>query len=273
MFNIGKEAPVFAHEYLQQAPNTQPTEHFQPIKGPKDQFGNVIFSSPSLAYYDKNLKETKAALLVSESGQRLIKNHSGLLQSIDQGLRHLSYGLPSRFKQQVDLKSGGTLERYLSGDLSQVFLCRLEGQKLIVKIPVSGKSRKKILSIQNPPSQPYIDEMLQIQTLADTFQEELQTAKMRFPNFFFTSSHVLCQEFIEKASSPESSFDLNSRRLQLLETMQTYVYSNSNSLWQGIMTDWTSQLSEMTKIYKPNCIEEPGGFLVLVDPFFFQSKK
>ncbi len=85
----------------------------------RDRFGNRAFASSELAYRDREGKETKSALLVSQAGERFLKENSGILHELDRALKmEMEKTRDARFKESHDLGSGRSLQYLGSGGQS-----------------------------------------------------------------------------------------------------------------------------------------------------------
>lgn len=111
-------------------------EYFQPVNnGARDQFGNRRFTSPGFSYQDQLNRRIESTLLVSPSGENLIKSKPGILSFIDRGLGKILDGYDGRRGFNFhDLTRGNTNISYLiHGSQSLVFLLSVEGQQYVLK--------------------------------------------------------------------------------------------------------------------------------------------
>lgn len=227
--------------------------------------GNRIFTSPNLAYYDREEDLVKAAILVSSEDESFIKKHRGILNLIDKGLRLMEHSLePGTFKErnEVVLEEGIEIKRISRGGQSNVYLLTVDGEKYVIKTHIP----RKIGS--GDVRQPYINEMLQVQLLKRDLGNELEKLGVVLPTFLFASGQVVCVKF-EEGERPEEH-ELINILPPLVEKIRNYIANQirqGNSLFQNIDLDLVSDLERKIKV--ENFIKRPDGKFVLIDPFFY----
>jgi hypothetical protein len=227
-------------------------KHFTPVNGLVDRFGNRIFRSGRLIYTDRSRSSVRAALLVSHSGKELISSSPRILRDIDRGLGILEVD------KTAELAPGRKLERWKGGSQSRVNLLTVDGQKKVIKTQSSSLY-----------SQPFINEMLQVQSLQTDLGDQLDQFNVEMPTFLFASGQVSCVEFAEGEEAVED--DLRPFVGKLYRIIDNYVKDQNhdgNKLWRGVFID-LMKFYPTTQIRANNFVKRPNGSLVWIDPFFF----
>lgn len=242
-------------------------EHFQPDAWGKDRFGNRFFSSRDLAYTDRSDQHSvKAGLLVSPAGENFIKTNPHILRDISRGLATATgdsfAGYPKDF---VEISPGRKIKHLNSGGQSAVFIMETGESKYLVKI------KKGVAPGFVDVTQPYTNEMLQVQSLAADLEPNLKELGVRLPDYLFASPVVAVRKYEEGEESTE--VEINEKFRQLNELVRNYISdqrSNGNSLWKHILVDMRSPLGDLRT---QNFIRNHQGELVWIDPVYYSSKK
>src|SRR6266498_438957 len=244
--------------------------HFTPLplqEGetiPRDRFGNRVFTSADKGYVDREGKETKAAILVSPKGETFIKANLGILNDINKGLISLTTNLKpdSQWEtiDEIDLGKNRKMKKMSEAGQSNIYLLETDSEKYVVKIKADNPRTK-----DNPPSQPYINEMLQSQMIATDLSSELNEAGISMPTFLFASGQVSCTKF-ENGEHPNTQ-ELSNKLYEFIPKVQTYMRNQQTDLWQNIAQDaiktfWpfeiiTPEAEELHLIKVDNFIQRP----------------
>ncbi len=213
--------------------------HFNPQKDGRDEFGNRVFTS-KLSYYDADMRPVKAHMLVSVDGQKLISDNPGILKTIDSSLLQISLRLgplgdDQRKVSDVSVVSGGlTISQLGSGNQSEAMLMELKGKKYVIK------TNKSLSRRFDRYSQPYTNEMLQIQAVQKAFASEFKTAGVFIPKILFATGHMSCSEYVQ-GKSLKTTDDRKIR--ELVVKVFEYVYDHNkagDALWKDVHLDWNN---------------------------------
>jgi hypothetical protein len=248
--------PRFAQEDLTFVDRSTKVKNFHPIQDGRDQFGNRVFSSRDLGYVDKG-EETKAAVLVSKDGEEFIKKNSGMLSDIDKGLKFLMGSLDVG-TSHVDLNDGRSMTYLTSGTQSHVFRLDVGPSKYIIKVKEKDAARSW------DRWQPYINEMLQTQTLKKDLGEELKEMNILLPEYLFATGQVSCIKF-EDGVEPTGE-EVMTFNKKLHDLVNEYVEKQRliNPLWKDILIDLGLNSAQPDG---SNFIRTQEGSFVWVDPF------
>lgn len=237
--------------------------HFEPTANGRDEFGNRVFSSP-LSYLDRENRITKAALLVTPKGEQFIKSNKGILQDIDAGIKKFTDKIKSEKIDLLDeenpvftISPTKNLTWIHSGGQSNAFILEVDDKKYIVKTITSMSTQYEDFS------QPYINEMLQVQHMGKALKEDFQKANIQMPEFLFATGYLSCTEFVDgqptiQPADPQPILDAIKKADEYVEKMK----KNKNSLWHDIHVDWNG-----VAIPSKNMIRTKDTF-VWVDPFY-----
>lgn len=252
-------------------------DYFHPTENGKDRFGNRIFKSPELAYLSGREKTpTKAALLISSAGNNFIQNNNGILSDIDKGLIQLgpsvlslSFGQKNVEINPVELGNGRKMSYLASGAQSHVFLLEANQEKYIVKM--RNPKLPELFSI----FQPYINAMLQVQSVQADIGDELSKLGVVLPTYLFASGQVVCIKFEEGKHPVKKEVDGIKDQLRDI----TYEYINKemraeNKLWNNVKVDLKNiphRVFGKTSNLTTNMIKNSEGKLVWIDMFKYES--
>lgn len=254
-------------------PEAQVTEEQLP-NIPQDRFGNRVFASADKAYLDRLGNETKAALLVSAEGESLIRSHPGILSGIDAALHRLDSNRAERASVITrNNRHIGTISLYTDlGSQSDVYLLHLGPETYVIK-----KHRQDQTTKENG-RQPYINEMLQAQSLAADLHDQFVQAGIVMPTFLFASGQLSCTRF-EEGSEPRPRH-LKAPLSTLLPQVNAYIAQKQREgdpLWSKIKLDSSgrqtrfSSLEDMLRnLRTSNFIKRKDGKIVWIDPFYFE---
>ncbi|HYD35789.1 MAG TPA: hypothetical protein VD999_07005 [Vitreimonas sp.] len=267
-------------------------KHFVRETNLRDRHGNRLFTSPELAYVDKEEDMVKAGLLVSPAGEALLKNNSHLLQDIEYGLVDLIRFFRSTHEYEVEeMPDGRTLKslklgnnrrmRYLGcGGFSMVYQLVLPDRTLIIKRNLPNELHE----FDFDGNQPLINEMLQVSALQADLAEDFKRLGISFPTYYFSTGQVLCVEYIEGkhpildcfVNSPMTEAEAFQQRagraFELHDVVANYIASqqrDNNPLWKKITPDVLH--AEENIIRLKNFIQKPDGSLVWIDPLYYQQ--
>lgn len=238
--------------------------HFKPQDDGKDEFGNRVFSS-KLSYYDADLRPVKAHMLVSPEGQEFISANPGILKTIDGALLQISHKLgplddEQRKNSGISIISGGILISHIGGgNQSEAMLMEMKGKKYVIK------TNKSLSRRFDRYSQPYTNEMLQIQGVQKNLDREFKSAGVFIPKILFATGHMSCSEYVE-GKILETTEDPKIRKL--VEKVFEYAYDHNKAgdpLWKDVHLDWNNDFGG-----KPVRIElvDTGKNLAWIDPFY-----
>lgn len=250
---------------------TAVVKHFKPEKDGKDRFGNRLLVSKELAYLDGINEKVKAGLLISPLGQKFITENKGILRDIERGLATLQATGEGATEQRIDLGNGRSLEAITKGSQSMFYILTVGDEKYAIKIHAPARDGKADLH------QPYINEMLQTQELAETLKSELSDMNISMSEFLFASGQVSCTRYEEKGNREYTSIDLeNIRQLKAL-TLAHIIdksYPKMDSLWQNIKIDLPvdNKLQFLVTVSRNFRIKQDGT-IVWIDPFIYERTR
>lgn len=237
--------------------------NFSPGENGKDAFGNRAFSS-QLAYFDRFGQLAKAALIVTELGQSFLTSHKGVLRDIDGGLWRFSELFSKGFvsnsdeRPTISLSESRTLT-WIGGDgQSKVFLLQQGEERYIVK---TNLSMSKIFTRY---SQPYINEMLQVQSLSEDLANILGKAGLRFQEYLFATGYMSCTKYVEVNDEPVKMTADIKMAIRVINAYIKLKHSKNDPLWKGVSLDVTSELQFGTNA------TQIGNEVVWFDPFYFK---
>ncbi len=257
------ETRRFTNNEIQYMPHPQ-VRHFLRLDGYKDRFENRIFPAEkhgilTPGYYDREGRQTQAAILISPDGDRFIKRNPGILHSIEKGLKEIVKGA-----DDVELDRGRKMSR-LTGVFSvQSLLSTLSinNDKYFIKIHAPSLPPRDNLS------QPFINEMLEVQAIQTDLREALTKISITFPTYYFASGQVLCRGY-ENGLAPSPTEDILKRIFNLSRVVNYYIGdedTDKKSLWHNIELDLLDGFL-MNAIRCENFIERSDGLLSWIDPF------
>jgi len=236
-------------------------------EGQRDRFGNRLFTSRDLAYPDGSGERVKAGLLISSEGENFIKRQRGILKDISWGLSQIETpgkGTPERF---IDLGGGRTLEAITTGGQSNFYILSVNGEKYAIK--THAPPRKGHEEIH----QPYVNEMLQSQTVALDLARDLAALKIRMPDFLFASGQVSCSRYEADTGRQEVHMaDLLDKLNNLEALMLPYIVKREDSgdpLWRNADVDIPTRLEDRMATVVQNFRIRSNGTLVWIDPFVY----
>lgn len=261
-----KEAPSRFHDAETHTNPQAPLRHFDvdPNTG-RDSFGNRIIRSQSLAYHDREGNATKAALLITPEGEAFIKSHAGILDQLDHALREIGPRIENGTyrvgRTPVELKPGYTLRYLDGGGQSEVFKLETPTGPYIIKVHVSYSQLH----------QPYVNEVLQMQTLAQDKKEEFSQLGVTFPRILFASGQVLCEELVPEAVDLTDDFAAtNYATAVVAEDYIAEKHARKDALWNNIHVD---KVHKKTVLPLGNYRRRMDGSLVWIDPVAAFSSK
>lgn len=240
-------------------------KYFTPEKDDRDRFSNRLFSSPQLAYLDRSGDKVKAGLLVSPDGQAFIENNPKILQDIEYGLVNLEAADRGPRDNTIDIGEGRILEAIINGGQSNFYILIINGEKYAIKTHVAPKTGREELH------QPYINEMLQTQSVATDLKDELDGLKVKMSTFLFASGQVSCTLFEEDAKNHDI-FDTD-KLGNLKNMLSRYIleqrYSKKNALWENVHVDLPMKGLQWIATVTNNFKTKPDGTAVWIDPFMY----
>lgn len=262
----------YAQGQLHDAAGPQGFEHFYPLSdSERDKFGNRIFSSKNKIFLDREGQELQASLLVSPDGDVLLKKYPGLLTKLEAGLRELEdLKLKERFltKDKVDLPNLGTLETLVQGGQAKVYKLSLPKDSLAVKTILHYYN--------NRVDQPFINEMLQMQELANEAGRELNGQNIYLPKYYFASGQVLAREYV-KGDRPQHAelLPVLKKGQIILQKFIEARQQNNNRLWENVHLDirtknFSGWLTEYFK--QDNFVKTEDGKFFCIDLFYVRRE-
>lgn len=231
-------------------------------------FHNKRFTFPEQKILDREGNQKSPSLLISQEGRTVIAENKNFLQGLKEALKIVE----SR-EQKVFLSTEGTLfsnpekKQSLSfvaeGSQSQVFHYGVSDQEFIIKIMKESDSTLDDLS------QPYQNEMLQIQALHENLGNQLNKLGILLPKTFFASDTVSCSEYID-GRTPTNEELPHSLIYELFQVINQFIDAqkklDSSGIWDGIQVDIYSKLNG-TRLDNFRITQE--GKIYLIDPFLF----
>ena len=229
----------------------------------RDRFGNRVITSPELAYLDRENRSTKAAMLVSAEGERFLKSNPGILKELDRGLQEMmdkrKQGKSSK-GVSIELDQHRRLTHVGNGAQSEVFKLETSSGDYVIKIHVNRSQLQ----------QPYINEMLQIQSLAAEEKEALSAVNIDFPQYLFASGQVMCAEYAPgPAEFSEDFTPVYYAATVIAEDFISQQKMNGNELWKNIHIDKIQRIGNVASDYgipASNFRRRLDGSLVWIDP-------
>lgn len=241
-------------------PNFQPL----PDNSGKDRFGNHMHYSPDLAYLDRSNEVARAGLLLSPDGQSLVRDLPGCLIQLDRAIKQISEDKHSK----VEFKHGSlsTSDTLRGGAQSKIYLWeRPSGEKYIIKVP-------RVAPRDVPPTtrldQPYLDEMLQTQEIAESLRPLSDKKKVRLSTFLFASSSVSCTKFVEGRHPIVWIGDQHERFIAFAKGVRRYISNKRHSddgLFLMVKVDLGGDEDEASP--NNNIIIGADGVMTWIDPF------
>lgn len=238
-------------------------KHFHPVKNGRDRFGNRLFVSPDLAYFDRTKDKIKAGILISPAGEELIKKHPGILKQIDSAIL-LSKDMHTG--EVVPIGEDMTLEAIEGGNQSRVY---------VLTLGENGKE-KYVIKIHQPSAfihQPYINEMLQSQSVATDLEDELSSLGVEMPTFLFASGQVSCSKYEDEDGNYNALND-HEKFKKLADLLVEYIKEKRDIdlLWANIKIDLPVYNDDLLrdKIYA-DFRSKSDGTVVWIDPFCHRS--
>ncbi len=246
--------------------------NFEPGVDGRDEFGNRVFSS-HLSYLDRQDRKVKAALLVSREGEFFIRENKGVVRDIDLGINSFAKKMISDDLvldqlrgQSIEITPDRTMTMLDSGGQSAVFILDVSG-------PVIGKyiikTGKLLTAEYSKMGQPYINEMLQVQTLNKIFGDKFKMAGFRLPQFLFASGHVSCSlyegNFGNINMDDYKNFRKNRKLNRELRSFIAARHREGDLLWDGVDFDLTGN----SKFLPLSNMVSKGNLAVWVDPFIY----
>ena len=220
------------------------------------------FTSPDKKYVDRQSAEQNSKIIVSNEGERFLKQHPGLLRAIK---------LWHEFGNSDELLKFANIKELNHGAQSQVLKLEcLSGESIILKrrwSPIDNEEPGRDLN------QPYLNEMLQANIAAKELKDILVDLKIYFSDFFFATNELSCSRYVE-GKQPEDTEENRERIDELQEVMNQFLIKKMQdpqqaSLWKNVQYDLSSM--GMPKEYKfDNFIETDDGTWIWIDPFFYK---
>lgn len=230
----------------------------------RDRFGNFVFASPEKAYRDREDKEVKSALLITQEGEVFCRKYPGILQDISRGLQQLTPkhdgDLVRRMKPRnptVELGNGRRIRYLSSGAQSMVYVLEVPDGRYILKthLPYSQVH------------QPYVNEMLQVQSLEHDCAADLQRLGIALPRFLFASGQMICTEYVPREASFSNDFEPT--YYAAATTAEHYVDQQKRgdraALWKNI---WIDKIQKR-QMPRANFREREDGTVVWIDPIAY----
>lgn len=240
--------------------------HVEVGENARDRFGNRLFTSSNLSYSDREGNAVKAGILISKEGEEFIKSNPGIMNDIDTGLRHFSSVGYAPTSGIFTVGEGRTMRYLSSGWQSSVCLLEVNGEKYVVK---TGRNQKQTEN----SSQPYINEMLQVQALDLDLGSKLAEIGVRMPKFMFASGQVSCAKF-EEGVTPKGD-EIAALAPTLATLVRNYIREEKKKteLWKNITPDTIEGLMSRPFSYlkAKNFIKKPDGTKVWIDPLYYNA--
>lgn len=230
----------------------------------RDRFGNRVFRSPELSYQDREGEEVKSALLVTQLGENLVRSFPRILKDISTALEKLS---PKRINGAlllgrpkdpvIDLGNGRRVLCLAAGSQSIVYLLEVPGAKYILKTHLS----------YSQVHQPYINEMLQVQSLEEECGKDLETLGVAFPRFLFASGQMICTEYVPKEAMLSKDFEPTYYAVATTaeHAAARQKQGKNSALWKNVLVDKIHRGG----VPRANFREREDGTLVWIDPIAY----
>ena len=231
---------------------------------PADSFENRSFISPQHVFLDRDNMLQKARLAVTAEGAEFIKSYPRILRDIEKGLYVLSNSFDYSSNeplQEVPLGSKRRIKFWKKGGQSNIYQLEVQGQPYVVKThaPQQGFS---------DPSQPFINEMMQMQELQKQFGDSFKQHGLELPTCLFASGQMACREFVAGERPREQEVnkhfppDLRSK----IEKFISEKKKSKDPLWKNIEMDI---YFDGHSLKCSNFILKKDEKMVWIDPFFY----
>ena len=228
----------------------------------RDGLGNRIIASKELAYETTEGRLAKAALLVSPAGEAFIKCNPGILRDLNNGLveiekfhkseyeksiaslstadYYLAHKLPREWKQ---LSLGRDIYPLSEGSESYVYVLRVsentEADPPSYKYYTIKTAKYENKVSKNTIDQPYINDLLQNQTLTKERGSELNEIGVHVPEQYFATSELICTEFTPAQERKTQDSDARMyAAITIAEDMINEKKSSNDNLWANIYPDY-----------------------------------
>jgi len=238
-------------------------KYFTPEQNRRDRFGNRMLISKDLAYLDRSNDKVKAGILISPEGEKFIKQNPGIIKKIDSALSF--FETHGKYREEiVDLDDGVTIEIGKGGNQSEFYILTAGGERYAIKT-------NALFWVH----QPYINEMLQSQSLATDLKDALSELKVRMSTFLFASGQVFCTRYEENVKNYDEETEERLERVDRLElAVSAYVVrkkSEHDPLWENIEVDIPYTNFQRQETIRRNFMLQPDGVMVWIDPFFYNE--
>lgn len=254
---------IFAPRFFNDG-SSSPLPFFRPGPNGRDNFGNRVFTHHTTAFRDRSGSPVRAELRISQEGLEFVKANRGITRDIEIGLGDLNraeyfpgnIGFSRKDGPSVSLGISGerTMSYLTDGGESAVYLVETPTGRYIVE---ARNPRLDNLRRRQDPTQPYVNEMLQVMSLQADLKELLDSAGVVMPRFLLASPVFSCQVYEEGKHIDEKKRRDLVRRLSA--PVKKYISDqkiNGNPLWTNIMEEeWR----------ETNFIARPDGTVVWVD--------
>lgn len=234
----------------------------------RDEFGNRLFLHPKLAYRDRSGATMRMGLLVTPQGQELLRARRRILPQLETALEHLHrpenypgeiFSLPAIGKPTIPLNQRGdrTITYLTEGGQSIVYLLEAKGDKYVIELKNPRASRN---GNYEDPTQPYVNEMLQVQSLQRDMGYVLSANGIETATYLFASPVVACQIYEEGRYPTDREHDLIIKNIS--DAVLRYVKKKRDAgkpLWENVIADMRLK----------NFLKKPDGTFVWFDCFSY----
>lgn len=259
----------FHTDKLVPAPEAEP-KFYERAQNGKDRFGNRFFSSPDLGYIDRKGDAVKAGMLVSPEGVNFLRTNQGILNKLDAGLTSPKLKeTDTAHDDYLDLGDGVKMAGFAAGGQSMLYMVKVGDEYYILKTKLNRKDGLDA-------SQPYINEMLEIQSMGADLKDELAKFSVVMPECLFASGQMM----LRKYEAGQRFIYVNNWSHQEEEAFSQLVrgyikgeIEKRNPLWENVKADLVgSRFPGSYEFKADNFIKREDGKLVWFDPFVYREK-
>lgn len=167
----------------------------------------------------------------------------------------------------VNIGKNRTLRTVTSGRQSNFYILTIGEEEYAIKTHVSSDN----FGSEPDAHQPYINEMLQTQSIAIDLSSQLDSLKVKMSTFLFASGQVSCTRYEQNEGNYSKEFDI-SRLADLFTTVANYILMkryNEDPLWHGVDLDLPMERGRLMLTFLRNFRTKADGTLVWIDPFIY----
>lgn len=197
------------------------------------------------------------------------------IKDIAEGIAEIGAEIQSSANDKMrilDIGDGVTLSFLFEGAQSRVYVLNINGDRYVVKVK-KGKTSDN--SVKHNYTQPYINEMLQLQEMGAELRELMDKNNVVLPEFLFVSSEVSCVKFEEGKMIVQygvyagiiNRLDSNGFSEKVIEYVKEK--NRKESLWSNIQIDTRKR----GKLKYDNFILRDDHKLAWIDPLLYFNEE